>query len=42
MHGDGEPVGEILIDDADFPWLSGRPGPHEQDHDLRLEVCHER
>ncbi|AZQ32448.1 hypothetical protein EJ357_02485 [Streptomyces cyaneochromogenes] len=26
--GDG-PVGEILIDDADFPWLSGRftPGP---------------
>ncbi|MFJ3669445.1 hypothetical protein ACIPSE_23620 [Streptomyces sp. NPDC090106] len=24
-----EPVGEILIDDADFPWLSGRftPGP---------------
>ncbi|MFE0258096.1 hypothetical protein [Streptomyces sp. NPDC059010] len=26
--GDG-PVGEILIDEADFPWLSGRftPGP---------------
>lgn len=24
-----EPVGEILIDDADFPWLSGKftPGP---------------
>jgi hypothetical protein len=24
-----EPVGEIAIDDADFPWLSGRftPGP---------------
>jgi hypothetical protein len=24
-----EPVGEILIDEADFPWLSGRftPGP---------------
>ncbi|MFI9832237.1 hypothetical protein ACIHIX_31655 [Streptomyces sp. NPDC051913] len=22
--GGGEPVGEILIDDADFPWLSGR------------------
>ncbi|NUP23775.1 MAG: hypothetical protein HOZ81_48525 [Streptomyces sp.] len=28
--GDGDgPVGEILIDEADFPWLSGRfsPGP---------------
>ncbi len=24
VHGAGEPVGEILIDDADFPWLSGR------------------
>ncbi|GHH00034.1 hypothetical protein [Streptomyces lanatus] len=26
--GDG-PVGEILVDDSDFPWLSGRftPGP---------------
>lgn len=28
VRGD-EPVGEILIDEADFPWLSGRftPGP---------------
>ncbi|WP_405877085.1 hypothetical protein [Streptomyces sp. NBC_00005] len=24
-----EPVGEILIDDADFPWLSGRFTPGE-------------
>ncbi|MEU6380709.1 hypothetical protein [Streptomyces sp. NPDC046909] len=23
-HSGDEPVGEILIDDADFPWLSGR------------------
>lgn len=29
VRGDDEPVGEILIDEADFPWLSGRftPGP---------------
>ena len=29
VRGGDEPVGEILIDDADFPWLSGRftPGP---------------
>ncbi|WP_406499532.1 hypothetical protein [Streptomyces sp. NBC_00846] len=29
VPGDGEPIGEILIDDADFPWLSGHftPGP---------------
>jgi hypothetical protein len=29
VGGDGGPVGEILIDEADFPWLSGRftPGP---------------
>jgi hypothetical protein len=24
VHGAGQPVGEIQIDDADFPWLSGR------------------
>jgi hypothetical protein len=24
VHSGGEPAGEILIDDADFPWLSGR------------------
>ncbi|GAA2929805.1 MULTISPECIES: hypothetical protein [Streptomyces] len=24
VHSAGGPVGEILIDDADFPWLSGR------------------
>ena len=24
VHSGGEPVGEIVIDDADFPWLSGR------------------
>ena len=24
VHGDAEAVGEILIDEADFPWLSGR------------------
>ncbi|GHB46731.1 hypothetical protein GCM10010377_42040 [Streptomyces viridiviolaceus] len=24
VRGDGQEVGEILIDDADFPWLSGR------------------
>lgn len=29
VRGAAEPVGEILIDDTDFPWLSGRftPGP---------------
>ncbi|MCF1592757.1 hypothetical protein [Streptomyces muensis] len=29
VRGGGVPVGEILIDEADFPWLSGRfaPGP---------------
>ncbi|MFD5162311.1 hypothetical protein ACFWMJ_30315 [Streptomyces hawaiiensis] len=29
VHAAGGPVGEIRIDDADFPWLSGRftPGP---------------
>ncbi|GAB3118253.1 hypothetical protein GCM10027160_30010 [Streptomyces calidiresistens] len=29
MVGEREPVGEILIEDADFPWLAGRftPGP---------------
>ncbi|WP_031487248.1 hypothetical protein [Streptomyces bicolor] len=29
VRGGAEPVGEILIDEADFPWLSGRftPGP---------------
>jgi hypothetical protein len=29
VHGDDGPVGEIVIDEADFPWLSGRftPGP---------------
>ena len=29
VHGGDEPVGEIVIDEADFPWLSGRfvPGP---------------
>ncbi|MFJ4199725.1 hypothetical protein ACIP2Y_08835 [Streptomyces sviceus] len=29
VRGADEPVGDILIDDADFPWLSGRftPGP---------------
>ncbi|MFF7445407.1 MULTISPECIES: hypothetical protein [unclassified Streptomyces] len=24
LHSGGEPIGEILIDGADFPWLSGR------------------
>ncbi|MEU9916071.1 hypothetical protein [Streptomyces sp. NPDC051001] len=24
LHSGGVPVGEILIDEADFPWLSGR------------------
>ncbi|MFI6013199.1 hypothetical protein ACIBAG_31025 [Streptomyces sp. NPDC051243] len=29
VRGGDEPVGEIRIDEADFPWLSGRftPGP---------------
>ncbi|MEU9338843.1 hypothetical protein AB0D49_37790 [Streptomyces sp. NPDC048290] len=29
VRGDGGEVGEILVQDADFPWLSGRftPGP---------------
>ncbi len=29
VSGGGEAVGEILIDEADFPWLAGRftPGP---------------
>ncbi|WP_405593893.1 hypothetical protein [Streptomyces sp. NBC_01092] len=29
VSGGDEPVGEIQIDEADFPWLSGRftPGP---------------
>ncbi|MFI2433488.1 hypothetical protein [Streptomyces sp. NPDC018693] len=29
VHSAAGPVGEIVIDDADFPWLSGRfvPGP---------------
>jgi hypothetical protein len=29
VRSSDEPVGEILIDEADFPWLSGRftPGP---------------
>ncbi|MFI7413737.1 hypothetical protein ACIBU0_34275 [Streptomyces sp. NPDC049627] len=29
VRGGDDPVGEILIDEADFPWLSGRftPGP---------------
>lgn len=24
LHSGEEPIGEILIDDTDFPWLSGR------------------
>ncbi|MFK4101949.1 hypothetical protein ACI2L1_18100 [Streptomyces sp. NPDC019531] len=27
VRGGGEPVGDIVIDDADFPWLSGRFTP---------------
>ena len=29
VHGEDGPVGEIRIDEADFPWLSGHftPGP---------------
>ncbi|MFJ8630679.1 hypothetical protein [Streptomyces sp. NPDC093568] len=29
VRGGDEPVGEILVDEADFPWLSGHftPGP---------------
>lgn len=27
VRGGEEPVGDILIDEADFPWLSGRFTP---------------